>query len=348
MNIGANELQALTESIFAAAGSNTGEAEVIARRLVGANLAGHDSHGVIQVPTYIKWIDAGKVMPNQSIQTIIDNDVLAVVDGQFGFGQVIGEQAMSLAIQKSRTFGIGVVGLRNSGHLGRIGDWAEMAAEAGCVSLHFVNTSGLGILVPPHGGYDARLSANPIAAGIPRNNAPDIILDISTGVIAEGKIRVALNKGEQVPEGCVLDANGRPTTDPRVFYGPPKGAILPFGGHKGYGLGVIAEVLAGAFSAAACSNPNNSERLANNMLSIILDPSRVQRSDSFHDELERFIEYVKTSRTIAPNGDILLPGEIEARNRAERLARGVDLDPTTWESLEQVARDVGVHMSRTP
>lgn len=344
MKIAANELQALIESIFAAAGSNTGEAEAIARRLVGANLVGHDSHGVIQVPTYITWIGIGKVMPNRSIQTVVDNDVLAIVDGQFGFGQVIGEQTMVLAIQKSRRFGIGVVGLRNSGHLGRIGDWAEMAAEAGCISLHFVNTSGLGILVTPHGGYDARLSANPIAAGVPRNNAPDIILDISTGVIAEGKIRVALNKGEQVPEGCVLDANGRPTTDPRVFYGPPKGAILPFGGHKGYGLGIIAEILAGAFSAAACSNPNNSTRLANNMLSIVLDPTRIQSSDSFHSELGRFIEYVKSSRTIAPNGDILLPGEIEARTRAQRLALGIELDQATWGNVEKVAREFGVHM----
>jgi uncharacterized oxidoreductase len=219
-----------------------------------------------------------------------------------------------------------------------------MAADAGCVSLHFVNTSGLGILVAPHGGYDARLSANPIAAGVPRKNAPHIVLDISTAIIAEGKIRVALNKGEQLPENCVLDANGRPTEDPGVFYGPPRGAILPFGGHKGYGLGIIAEVLAGAFSAGSCSNPNNATRLANNMLSIALDPSRVQSSDSFYIELERFIEYVQSSRTVSPNGEILLPGEIEARNRAQRLSRGIELDQTTWGNLEQVAREIGVHM----
>jgi len=343
MKISAQDLQALIQTIFAAAGCDPAEAEAIARRLIGANLVGHDSHGVIQVPTYLKWIKEEKVVPNQTIQSVVDNDVLAIVDGQFGFGQMIGEQAMDLAIRKSRKFGIGVVGLRNCGHLGRIGDWAEMAAEAGCVSLHFVNTSGLGILVAPHGGYDARLSANPIAAGVPRQNAPHIILDISTCVIAEGKIRVALNKGEQVPEGCMLDAEGRPITDPRVFYGPPRGSILPFGGHKGYGLGIIAEVLAGAFSAAACSNPENSSRLANNMLSIVFDPARVQSANAFHSELERFIAYVKSSRTVTPNGDILLPGELEARNRAQRLGSGIELDQTTWGNLEQAARDTGVH-----
>jgi len=341
MKIAANELHSLVRSVFAAAGCNTGEAEAIAGRLVGANLVGHDSHGVIQAPTYIRWISAGKVMTNRSIEKIIDNDVLAVVDGQLGFGQVIGEQAMALAIEKSRRWGVGVVGLRNAGHLGRIGDWAEMAAEAGCVSLHFVNTSGLGILVPPHGGYEPRLSANPIAAGVPRKNAPHIILDISTCVIAEGKIRVALNRGEKIPEGCVIDSSGHPTTDPRAFYGPPQGAILPFGGHKGYGLGLIAEVLAGALSAAACSRPGVT-RLENNMLSIVFDPTRIQSSAAFHSELERFIGHVKSSRTVAPNGEILLPGEIEARNRAERLASGIELDQSTWRGLEQVARETGV------
>jgi len=344
MKIAANELQSLVCSVFAVAGCKSGEAEAVARRLVGANLVGHDSHGVMQVPRYVKWIETGKVVPNQPVQTVVDHDVFAIVDGQFGFGQVMGEHAMELAIEKSRQFGIGMVGLRNSGHLGRIGDWAEVAADAGCVSLHFVNTSGLGILVTPHGGYDARLSANPIAVGVPRNNAPHIVLDISTAIIAEGKIRVAYNKGEELPENCVLDANGHPTVDPGVFYGPPRGAILPFGGHKGYGLGIIAEVLAGAFSAASCSNPNNATRLANNMLSIVLDPSRVQSSDSFHSELERFIEYVKSSRTVTPNGDILLPGEIEARNRAQRLSHGIELDQTTWGNLVEVAREIGVRM----
>jgi len=343
MKIPATELQALIHSVFVAAGCNPNEAEAIARRLVGANLVGHDSHGAIRVPSYIQWIRSGKVVPNQTIQAVVDNDVLAIVDGQFGFGQVIGEQAMVLAIRKSRKFGIGVVGLRNSGHLGRIGDWAELAAEAGCVSLHFVNTSGLGILVAPHGGYESRLSANPIAAGVPRQDAPPIILDISTCIIAEGKIQVALNRGEQLAEGCVLDSDGRATTDPHVFYGPPRGAILPFGGHKGYGLSVIAEVLAGALGAAACSNPD-ATRLANNMLSIVFDPTCIQSAQAYHGELDRFVAYIKSSRTVAPNGEILLPGEIEARNRAKRLVHGIELDQATWSSLEQVARETGARV----
>ncbi len=179
-----------------------------------------------------------------------------------------------------------MVALRNSGHLGRIGDWAEMAAHAGKVSLHFVNTSGGGILVAPFGGSQRRLSANPIAAGVPVKEGPPIILDISTCTIAEGKIKVAFNKGEKVPDGCILDGAGHPTNDPKAFYAAPAGAILPFGGHKGYSLSVIAEVLAGALTGGSCSH-FGVDRVANNMLSIIFDPAFFQSADDFAREIER-------------------------------------------------------------
>ena len=170
--------------------------------------------------------------PTRRSKIVFENDAIAVVDGQFGFGQVMGEEAMKLGIDKARRQGVAVVALRNSGHLGRIGDWAEMAAAAGQVSLHFVNTSGGGILVAPFGGTQRRLSANPIAAGVPVKNGPPIIVDISTCTIAEGKIKVAFNKGVKVPEGCILDSEGQPTNDPKAFYATPPGAILPSAGTR--------------------------------------------------------------------------------------------------------------------
>lgn len=341
MNVSAATLESLVEEIFSAAGCNRGEAQAIARRLVDSNLVGHDSHGVIRVPDYIAWLQAGKVVANQSVTTVVDAGALAILDGQFGFGQVVGQEAMELAIQRARELGVAVVGLRNAGHLGRIGDWAELATQAGLVSLHFVNTSGGGILVAPFGGTERRLSANPIAAGVPRSAGPPLILDMSTCVIAEGKIKVARNKGAQLPPDCVLDAQGQPTTDPPAFYGPPMGAILPLGGHKGYGLSVIVEVLAGALSAASCSNPS-ATRVANNMLSIVLDPLKIQPVEAFESELERFIAYVKSARTVAPGGEILMPGELEARTRADRLERGIELDAATWNNLLQVGNQLGV------
>jgi len=233
-----------------------------------------------------------------------------------------------------------VVALRNSGHLGRIGDWAEMAVRANKMSLHFVNTSGAGILVAPTGGISRRLSANPVAAGVPVKNGPPMIFDISTSTIAEGKIKVALNKGVQVPPNCLIDPQGRPTTDPKTFYGPPPGAILPFGGHKGYGLGMITEMLAGALTGGSCSDPKNANRVANNMLTIVLDPNFFQADAEFSQEVSRFIDYVRSSEKVSPDAQILMPGEPEARTREKRMRDGIELDDTTWSQIRQTARSV--------
>jgi hydroxycarboxylate dehydrogenase B len=336
-----DRLEQIVDAIFAAGGCLPSEHKRIAHYLVGANLVGHDSHGVIRVPAYIDWLRAGKVIANQGLEIVFENDAIAVVDGRFGFGQVMGEESMKLGIEKARRQGVAVVALRNSGHLGRIGDWAEMAAAADLVSLHFVNTSGGGILVAPFGGTQRRLSANPIAAGVPVKNGPPIIVDISTCTIAEGKIRVAFNKGVKVPEDCILDSDGRPTDDPRAFYSSPPGAILPLGGHKGYGLSVVAEVLAGALTGGACSH-FGVDRVANNMLSIVLDPAILQSTGAFSDEIGGLIEHVKSSRTVTPDGEILMPGEPEARSRARKMRDGIEIDLTTWGQIVATAESLGV------
>jgi hydroxycarboxylate dehydrogenase B len=346
VNISHDRLEHLVDAIFAAGGSEPAEHERIAHYLVGANLVGHDSHGVIRVPTYVDWLRAGKVVANQTLKVVFENDVIAVVDGQFGFGQVMGEEATRLGIEKARRQGVAVLALRNSGHLGRIGDWAEMAAASGMVSLHFVNTSGGGILVAPFGGTQRRLSANPIAAGVPVADGPPIIVDISTCTIAEGKIKVAFNKGARVPYGCLLDGAGNPTNDPRAFYASPPGAILPVAGHKGYSLSVIAEVLAGALTGGSCSH-FGVDRVANNMLSIIFDPSFFQPADGFAQEIDAFMTHVKSSRTVMPDGEILMPGEPEARTRARKLREGIEIDDTTWSQLVATGESLGVSVTLT-
>jgi uncharacterized oxidoreductase len=342
MNIRADRLSELTAAIFRAAGCSDAEAQRIATHLVEANLVGHDSHGVIRVATYVQWLRAGKVLPDRTIAVAFENDVIAVVDGQLGFGQTVGEQAMRLGIDKSARHGVAVVALRNSGHLGRIGDWPLMAAQAGKLSLHFVNTTGAGILVAPYGGINRRLSANPIAAGVPIPGRPPLLLDMSACTIAEGKIRVALNKGVPVPEGCLIDAQGRPTSDPRVFYADPPGAILSIAGHKGYGLAVLCEILAGALTGGGCSNPANAGHVVNGMLSIFLDISRFHEDAAFAAEIARFIAWVKSSARADPQGEILMPGEIEERTKAQRLRDGIDIDATTWSQLLDTARAVGL------
>lgn len=342
MRIDSTRLREIVSSIFSAAGCTVDEAVRVARRLVEANLVGHDSHGVIRVMTYVQWLKASKVFAGRTIAVAFENDVLAVVDGQFGFGQSIGEQATQLGIAKCAKHGVSVVALRNSGHLGRIGDWPLMAAEAGLISLHFVNTSGAGILVAPFGGIERRVSANPIAAGVPLQGRIPLLLDISTCTIAEGKIRVALNQGVQVPEDCLIGPDGQPTTDPKVFYGSPPGAILAIAGHKGYGLAMLCEVLAGALTGGGASDLAKADRVVNGMLSIYLDPRFFQQDTAFQGDLTRFIDWVKTSRKIDPNGEILYPGEIEERTKAERLRDGIELDERTWSQIQSTAASVGL------
>ena len=342
MRIPPDELISLTSRIFAAAGCDQEEADRIGRHLVQANLVGHDSHGVIRIPTYVQWLGEGLVVAGQTMEVVFENEAIAIADGKSGFGQSIGEQAVQLGIDKSAKHGVSVVALRHVGHLGRIGDWPQMAAAAGKLSLHFVNTSGKGLLVAPFGGIQRRMSANPIAAGVPVAGRDPIVLDISACMIAEGKIRVALNQGVPLPDGCIIDGEGNPCNDPQTFYEAP-GAILPFGAHKGYGLGIIAEVLAGALTGGECTNPKNSKQLHNGMLSIYLDPNFFGDQTALQQEINRFIDYVKTSKTVTPDGQILMPGEMEARNRAQRTRDGIELDDNTWQQISATATKLAIN-----
>ena len=191
-------LTALVEAIMRGAGCNADEAHTVASRLVDANCAGHESHGVIRVAKYLDWVRDGTLVPNAAPTLVVDAPAFAIVDGQRGFGQVIGEYATRLGIAKAKDSGIAMIGLRNCGHLGRVGDWAEMAAREGVVSLHFLNTSGAQ-RVAPFGGSDRRLSTNPISIGVPVDGGDPVIVDLTTSTVAEGKLMVAMNKGELVP-----------------------------------------------------------------------------------------------------------------------------------------------------
>lgn len=180
--------------VFAHAGSSAEEAKRIATYLTTANLTGHDSHGVIRVPVYIRWKNSGMIVPNQTIEVPVDTPSLAVVDGRFGYGQTVGPQAVRIGIEKCKATGLAAIATRNSGHIGRIGDWAEMAAEEGLISIHFVNAAG-SVLVAPYGGVERRLSTAPYCVGIPRPGMAPVVLDFATSIVAEGKVLVASRGG---------------------------------------------------------------------------------------------------------------------------------------------------------
>ena len=337
-------MRAFVSAVFRAAGSAAVEAQIVGDHLVDANLAGHESHGVIRVSKYIDWHSKGMVIANRHAAVVRETACSAVLDGQFGYGQVIGREAMDIAITKAQQAGLCAVAIRNAGHLGRIGAWAEQVAQAGLASIHFVNTSGFGILVAPHGGTDRRLSANPIAAGAPGPNGVPLVLDISTSAIAEGKIQVAKNHGELLPPGCTIDSEGRPNQDPTLFYGPPMGALLPFGGHKGYGLSMFCEIFAGALSGGQTTNPDNATagRLVNNMLSLVFDAEAFCGAKAFNAEISRLAAWVKASPPIMPDGEVLLPGEIERRTRARLEREGIALDVVTRRQMADSLRSLAV------
>jgi hydroxycarboxylate dehydrogenase B len=332
-------------------GSSEAEVQAVAGNLIEANLTGHDSHGIGMLPRYADAFLEGGLHPNAALRVLHDGGALLRLDGQRGFGQVIGQQAMALGIERARTHGSCIVALGNAHHLGRIGAWAEQAAAAGLVSLHFVNVIARAI-VAPHGGSDARFGTNPFCAGVPLAGRPPVILDFATSVIAQGKTRVAMNKGDTVPEGCLLDDQGRPTQQPHYSVVPPFGALLTFGGalggHKGYGLALLCELLGGALAAGMTqrSEDDGHKRVLNGMFSVLLDPAGLAGPGGFEQEALAFLNWVQASPPREGFGPVQVAGDAERAHRAQRTAQGVPVDGTTWQEILAAAARLGVDPQR--
>ena len=352
-------LKTIISTTFIKLGCSNVEATRIAERLAGANLRGHDSHGVIRAPRYANYIEEGRQIPNVTIDIKIENETLAVIDGKFGFGQTVGEQAVDIGIKKALKNGVAITALQNAGHLGRIGDWAERAAEKGLVSIHMVNVRG-SLIVAPFGGIDRRMSTSPFCAGIPLDNGDDpIILDMATSVVAEGKALVALKGGKPLPEDAIVTEDGKITGDPKPLYGDTKqgmfpnpnegsGALRAFGDHKGSGLNFLMEMMAGALTGSGCAGTVNEtkRRFCNGMFSIFLSPEAFGHSDdSFVSEVRAYVEFLKSSRPTEPRGAVLIPGEKERQVMTDRLNNGVPLANEAWKDILNAARNAGVAQS---
>ena len=330
--------------IFEHAGSDNEESFIVADHLVDSNLVGHDSHGVIRVPQYLEWFDNGNINLNQKINIVKEQDTFVHIEGNSGYGQSIAMQSFNIGIDKAKKNGLCILALKYPGHIGRLGAWSEMAALKNCVSITFVNTSGFGILMAPYGGTDRRLSANPIAIGIPIENNDYLVLDMATSIVAEGKVKVAKNKNVKLPEEYLLDGHGNPTNDPEKFYSEPLGSILPFGGHKGFGLAFMIDILSGSLTGGNSSHPKNqnAHTVINNTLSIIIDTENIVSNQYFQDDISRLTKWVKDSPKAKGFDEILLPGEIEKRTKNERLKDGIPLDDKTILDLKIVAEKVGM------
>ena len=344
MRATADNLRRFVSAILTSGGSSASEAGLVADHLVRANLMGHDSHGVGMIPTYIRHLKAGLVVPNTRAKLVKDDSALLMYDGGRGYGRPVAGEAMDGAIARCRETGIVAMTLANAHHIGRVGAYGELASSAGLVSLHFVNVTDHRATVAPFRGTEARFVTNPVCIAIPATERhPALLLDMATSAVAMGKIRVAKNEGKPAPEGALIDAKGKPTRDPNVMYSEPHGALLPFGGHKGYALAVVTELLATALTGGPSIQPGN-QRLGgvvNNMFTVLVDPARLAGVDWLKREIDGFIDYVKTSPPADPKLPILVPGEPERIAQAERGRTGVEVDATTWGEILAAADSVG-------
>ena len=334
------QLEAKATRIFTAMGTPDGDAAWIAALLVRANLRGHDSHGVIRIPQYWESVKKKEVDPRSPVTVTAETPALARLDGGGGFGQVVGRRAMEMAIAKAKAGGLSAASTSRTSHVGRLADYAEMAANAGLVGMLWANCVH-GLNVAPWGGAARRLGTNPHAVGIPGAGGPAMVLDFATSVVAEGKMRVKKNRKQQAPPGWFIDAEGKPGTDPEVFYGTPPGSLLTAGEHKGYGMSLAVELLGGILSGTGAASPGTGV-FANGTLMICLDVERFIPLTEFRKQVATFFAWVKTAPRVPGGGEILIPGEPEARLEAERRRDGIPIEGETWRQIETLAAEVGV------
>ncbi|MEP7117192.1 MAG: malate/lactate/ureidoglycolate dehydrogenase [Acidobacteriota bacterium] len=352
MNFSDQSLTRLATAVLTQAGADPVAAAICAAHLVEANLKGHDSHGVQLLPAYVRWISDGRVFPNRHASITHDRGAVVAMDGEFGLGQVVGLDAVQVAIERARRLGIACVGLRNAGHLGRIGAYAEACAEAGLVSMHYVNVVGHAPTVAPFGGRLPRMVTNPYCCAVPRPDGRHVVVDFATSAVSIGKIRTAYMRGERAPEHALVDADGHTTTDPgTLFTAERRGHLLPFGQHKGGGLQILCELLGGALAGHwTIRSPGRADYGAtiNNMLSIVLDPDAFGGRDHFEREVTAMVDGLRDTPPAAGFECVQLPGDPERAAMAERRARGIDIDDNTWASLTRCAVSLGIAETALP
>lgn len=331
--------------LFVANGVPEDEAVIVSRSLIDANLAGHDSHGIIRVTQYAQALADGILKTGVSLKILSQTPAVMACDGQWGLGQVQAHRLLDLLVPMAKTVGIAAGTLKHCGHIGRVGEYGEKVASHGMAFIATVNNHGFGRAVAPPGGTKGVIGTNPICLSVPAGDGPPVVLDIGTSVCAEGKVRVCFNKSVPTPEGWLLDSKGQPTTDPGVLYNDPKGTILPLGGtqaYKGFGLGLLLDMLAGGLSGSPCSRPELGSRSANAVFFALFDPKWFAGVDHFRTEIVDLIANVRSSPPTAPGGTIQLPGDPERRERERRLREGITLDDGTWGQLSELAGRLGV------
>ncbi|MBW1998520.1 MAG: malate/lactate/ureidoglycolate dehydrogenase [Deltaproteobacteria bacterium] len=335
----------IARKIIEKAGSDPEEAELVSKHLVMSNLLGHDSHGVGMIPLYLRHISQGLLVPNRPARLLKDDGSILVFDGQRGYGQRTAAEAMDAAIARCKKTGLSLMALRNAHHIGRVGAYGEQSIKAGLVSIHFVNVTDHPPVVTPYGGRDARFNTNPVCMALPgTGKTPPVLLDMATSKIPVGKARVAMDEGRKLPLDLILDPEGNPTDDPGVIFSEPRGSLRVFGLHKGYGIAFLCELLAGVLGGGGTIQPGN-ERLGsvmNNMLVFVVDPRRLVDHVWMQKEIDALVSYVKKSPPEEPETPVMVAGDPERKNLAERREKGVPMPDAAWQGLLEAAESLGI------
>jgi uncharacterized oxidoreductase len=342
--IPAETLTTFARDLLAAGGASPEEAEIVGKSLVGANLRGYESHGVMRIPYYVEAIALGESAPGAPLAILNESPTRLTTDAHWGLGQVQVGRLLDRLANKSQHEGLAVGVMIHASHIGRLGEYCEHAAERGLVSMVMVNSHGAAVRVAPPGGKAPRLSTNPLAIGAPCQDAP-LILDFSTSATAEGKVRVKKIAGERCPPGWLLDAEGRPTDDPNVLYQNPPGSILPMGGaqaYKGFGLSLMIEILTGALSGGVTARPDTYPRKGNCVFMLLLNPAAFGGADHFRAEVAQLVDYIRSCPRVDGCERILLPGDLERCTLAERAENGIPIDDENWKALVRLGEKLGV------
>jgi len=340
MHYTSDSLDRFARAVLEVYGCDASERAIVAGHLVDANLTGHDSHGIGMLPLYGEQVLDGNLVPNQSPTLQPPIGAVSVVDARRGFGHRMALMALDHAMQGISEHRVAILAMRNSGHVSRVGTYSEYCAARGYVSLHFVNVVGHAPIVAAFGSAQSGFSTNPISMAMPVNGMARPLLDIATSTVAFGKVRVANNLGELMPPGCLLDEHGLETRDPAPMAENRLGSLAAFGAHKGSGLGVFVELLAGALASehTVATMPNLPRGVINNMFSIIIDPEAFDDSQSIEQRTEEFYAFIKNRTPASGVDEVLMPGEPEIRNRQSRLRDGIFVDDQTIAQISAVVR----------
>ena len=337
----AEELEAQALRALRAAGASREEAATVARHCVAANLAGHDSHGVFNVPLYIERIGLGHIVPGARFEVLSESATTTVIDGHFGFGFVVSERAMRMTIEKAARADVAVTTVRRQSHVGRLTDYALMAAEEGMIGVMTADSGRTAKVVAPFGGREARLGTNPLCIAMPSNLDAPFFVDIATSAAAAGKLKVAAARGEPVPAGWLVDGDGRATTDPRAL--AAGGAVLPLGGqegHKGYGLSAMVEILSGVLTGLGFGvNPAGPHNDGVFMAAFRVEAFRPL--ETFRHEVTEFARWLNGTPPAEGHERVYYPGEIEHERTRRHLEEGVEIEDGTWSELRRLAEAGG-------